>query len=155
MLAILILAFVAIPIVELAVILKVGALIGVWPTVLLLVVDSALGAALLRREGRRAWQAFRQALLQGRWPGDEIAQGALVLVGGALLLTPGFVTDGVGLLLLLPPTRAATSRLIRRRLVVSGRLQPPGRRGRPPADDVKVLAVEPDDVQESHTDHAE
>lgn len=133
MLPILLLAFVLVPIIELAVILEVGRSLGVWPTVIILLADSLLGAVLVRREGRRAWSAFRRALEQGRWPGDEVTQGALVLIGGALLLTPGFVTDAAGLLAVLPPTRALASRLIRRRLrpaPLRGRAtrRPPGRR---------------------------
>jgi UPF0716 protein FxsA len=111
----LVLTFVIVPLVELAVILQVGQLIGPWWTIALLVVDSIIGAWLLKREGARAWRAFRDALGAGRWPGDEVTQGGLVIVGGTLLLTPGFVTDGLGLLLLLPPTRAGLSRLIRAR----------------------------------------
>jgi UPF0716 protein FxsA len=112
----LVLAFVIVPLVELAVILQVGELIGPWWTISLLVVDSIIGAWLLKREGARAWRAFRDALGAARWPGDEVTQGALVIVGGTLLLTPGFVTDGLGLLMLLPPTRAGLSRLIRARV---------------------------------------
>jgi UPF0716 protein FxsA len=107
-------AFVVVPLVELAVNLQVGDVLGVPTTILLLLLDSILGAVLVKREGRRAWDAFRRALSAGRWPGDEVAQGALVLVGGALLLTPGFVTDVVGLLAVLPPTRAVASRGLRR-----------------------------------------
>jgi UPF0716 protein FxsA len=112
----LVLAFVIVPLVELAVILQVGELIGPWWTIALLVIDSIIGAWLLKREGARAWRAFREALGEARWPGDEVTQGALVIVGGTLLLTPGFVTDGVGLAMLLPPTRAGLSRLIRARV---------------------------------------
>ena len=112
----LLLAFIVVPIVELYVIGQVGGAIGLWPTLALLLIDSLAGAVLVRREGRRAWTAFRDALSAGRWPGDEVVQGALVLVGGALLLTPGFVTDAVGLLLVLPPTRAVAARLIRARM---------------------------------------
>ncbi len=114
--ALLFLAFLVMPLVELFVILQVGEVIGGWWTVLLLVVDSLLGAVIVRREGRRAWTAFREALGAGRWPADEVAQGALVLVGGALLLTPGFVTDVMGLAFVLPPTRALLSGLIRSRV---------------------------------------
>ena len=87
------LAFVAVPVLEIWVILQVGQVIGGWPTVLLLVLDSLLGVWLLRREGVRTWQALRDALAQARLPGRELADAALVLVGGTLLLTPGFVTD--------------------------------------------------------------
>jgi UPF0716 protein FxsA len=112
----LIVAFVVVPLVELAVILQVGQLIGPWWTIALLILDSIIGAWLLKREGARAWRAFRDALGEGRWPGDEVTQGALVIVGGTLLLTPGFVTDGLGLAMLLPITRAGMSRLIRARV---------------------------------------
>ena len=108
--------FVVVPLIELAVILQVGQTLGVWWTIALLVTFSIVGAVLLRRQGRRAWRAFRDALAEGRWPGDEVTQGALVIVGGTLLLTPGFVTDAVGFLLLIPFTRAGVSRLIRSRL---------------------------------------
>lgn len=108
--------FVVIPLIELAVILQVGQAIGAGWTIALLVLFSIVGAALLRHEGRRAWLAFRSALEAGRWPGDEVTQGALVIVGGTLLLTPGFFTDGVGFLLLIPITRAGLAKLIRARL---------------------------------------
>ncbi|MFP5309552.1 MAG: FxsA family protein [Actinomycetes bacterium] len=109
-------AFIAVPLVELFVIGQVADVIGLGWTILLLVADSLLGAVLVRNEGRRAWQAFRTALSNARWPGDEVAQGALVLVGGALLLTPGFVTDVLGLLLVAPPSRRVLSKVLRVRL---------------------------------------
>ena len=108
--------FVVVPLIELWVILQVGQVLGVGWTIALLVLFSIIGAALLRHQGRRAWRAFRGALEEGRWPGDEVTQGALVIVGGTLLLTPGFFTDGVGFLLLIPISRAGLSRLIRSRL---------------------------------------
>lgn len=108
-------AFIAVPILELAVIVEVGSYIGTGPTIVLLVADSVAGAWLVKREGRRAWDAVHTALSRGNWPGDEVVQGALVLAGGALLLTPGFVTDVVGLLAVLPPTRALASRTLRSR----------------------------------------
>lgn len=110
----LLIAFIVVPIVELAVIIQVGGYIGVWQTIGLLILDSVIGAVLVKREGRRAWDAFRRALAETRWPGDEVTQGALVLFGGALLLTPGFVTDLVGLFAVVPPTRAFASRVLRR-----------------------------------------
>jgi UPF0716 protein FxsA len=114
--AILVLLFVVVPIVEILVIIQVGQAIGAWWTVLLLVADSVLGAWLLRREGARTWRAFREALQAGRWPGDEVAQGAMVIVGGTLLLTPGFVTDVVGFILLVPVSRRVLSRTVRSRV---------------------------------------
>lgn len=127
----LVIAFVVVPIVELAVIGAVGDRVGLGPTLVLLLVDSVVGAVLVRREGRRAWSAFRETISSGRWPGDEVAQGALVLVGGALLVTPGFVTDAVGLAFVLPPTRAVLSRFVRSRLRPMG-VGFPGAGPRPP-----------------------
>lgn len=114
--AVVLLAILVVPLVELAVIMQVGDVIGIGWTLVLLVAVSVFGAWLVKREGRRAWTAFRVALAAGRWPGDEVVHGALVLVGSVLLVTPGFVTDVVGFALLLPPTRAVVSRLVRARL---------------------------------------
>jgi UPF0716 protein FxsA len=114
--AILVSLFVIVPLVELVVILQVGSMIGAGWTIALLIADSVLGAVLLKVEGRRAWWQFRTALAEGRWPGDEVAQGGLVIVGGTLLLTPGFVTDVIGFLMLLAPTRRVLARGLRRRV---------------------------------------
>lgn len=110
------LVFIVVPIVELAVILQVGQLIGLWPTIALLVVVSVVGTWLVRREGMRAWNAFRAALAHSRLPTNEVVDGALVLFGGALLLTPGFVTDLLGLSLVFPPTRRVINRAVRNRV---------------------------------------
>jgi len=101
----LLIAFLVVPIVEIYVILQVGHLIGGWPTVALLIAESLLGAWIMRREGRRAWRALTTTFQQGGLPDRELADAALVLVGGALLLTPGFVTDIFGFLFVLPFTR--------------------------------------------------
>lgn len=108
--------FILVPLAEILVIVQVGSAIGGWWTAGLLVADSLLGAWLLRVEGRRAWQQFRTALQEGRWPGDEVAQGALIIVGGTLLLTPGFLTDILGFLFLVAPTRRFVSRRLRARV---------------------------------------
>lgn len=113
----LVFAFIVVPLVELWVIGVVADALTLGPTLVLLLVDSVIGAVLVRREGSRAWQAFRSAIGEGRVPDLEIIQGALLLFGGALLLTPGFVTDVVGLALVLPVTRAPLARLIRLRAV--------------------------------------
>ena len=91
-------------------IIQVGQAIGALWTVLILIVDSLIGARLLSWQGRRAWAAFQAALTEGRIPHREVLDGVLIIVGGAFLLTPGFITDAVGLLLLIPPTRAAFRR---------------------------------------------
>lgn len=110
----LVVLFIVIPIAELYVIIQVGQLIGVWPTLLLLLADAVLGSMLLKREGRNAWRRFNEALASRRFPGREVADGALIIVGGTLLLTPGFITDVFGLFLLLPPTRAISRRILKR-----------------------------------------
>lgn len=99
------LALLLVPIIEIAALIGVGRVIGTWPTVALLVFESLLGAWLMRREGRRAWSALRGALQTGAMPSRELADAALVLIGGTLLLTPGFVTDVVGFFFVLPLTR--------------------------------------------------
>ena len=95
----------AIPLLEIFVLIQVGQVIGPWWTILLLVVSGVLGTWLIRREGGRAWRALSEALQTGRMPARELADGALILVGGTLMLAPGFVTDAVGMLLILPLTR--------------------------------------------------
>jgi UPF0716 protein FxsA len=107
---VLLLLFVVVPVVEIWVIVLVGQAIGIVPTLLLLLADAVLGTWLFRREGRKAWAALRDAIAERRVPAKEVADGALVVVGGAFLLSPGFVTDAVGVLCLLPPTRAVLRR---------------------------------------------
>ncbi len=104
--------FVALPIVEIYIIIQVGHAIGALPTVLLLVAESIFGGWLVKREGRRAWSALRTTFSTGRLPGRELLDGALVLVGGTLLLTPGFVTDLFGFFFVLPFTRPLARRLV-------------------------------------------
>jgi UPF0716 protein FxsA len=112
----LIAVFILIPLVELYVILKVGDAIGVVWTILILAADSVLGSLLLRSQGRTVWRRFNEALAAGKMPHREVVDGVLVILGGTLLITPGFVTDVVGLVLLVPPTRALVRRLAVRRL---------------------------------------
>jgi UPF0716 protein FxsA len=110
----LVLVFIVVPIAELFVIIQVGELIGVWPTLLLLLLDAIVGSWLLKREGRAAWRRFNEALAERRMPGKEVADGFLVILGGALLIAPGFLTDILGVLLLIPVTRAVFRRILRR-----------------------------------------
>jgi UPF0716 protein FxsA len=111
--AILVALFIVVPIVELYVIIQIGSAIGVWPTIALLLADAVLGSLLLRHQGRGAWQRFNAALAERRFPGREVADGLLIAVGGTLLLTPGFVTDVLGAIFLIPATRAIVRRLLR------------------------------------------
>ncbi len=104
--------FIVVPLAELYVIIQIGQEIGIIPTLLLLVADSIIGTMLLRSQGRMAWQRFNAATAAGRIPAREVADGALIILGGALLLTPGFLTDIFGLLFLIPPTRAFVRRFV-------------------------------------------
>lgn len=122
--ALLVVALVVVPLVEIYLLIQVGQVIGALPTIGLLVAMSVLGAWLLRREGTRTWRAFRAALGSGRVPAKEVADGGLVIFGGALLLTPGFATDLLGLALVLPPTRAVFRRMLTG--LVAKRLGVPG-----------------------------
>jgi len=148
---VLLVALLVVPLLEIAAILAVGRAIGGWPTLLLLLAESALGAWLVRHEGARSWRALTTALSTGRMPSRQLADAALVLVGGTLLLTPGFLTDVVGFVFVLPVTRPFARRaleaVVARRLlggvlggVHSGDGPPepaPGERSgpRPPASD--------------------
>jgi UPF0716 protein FxsA len=108
--------FIVVPLAELYVILKVGDAIGALWTIVLLAADSVLGSLLLRAQGRSVWRRFNEAMAAGRVPHRELIDGVLVIFGGAFLITPGFLTDIVGLTLLIPPTRAVIRRLVARRL---------------------------------------
>ena len=108
----LLVAFVVVPLVEIYVIIQVGQAIGPWWTILLLIADSILGSWLVRREGARAWRALRSALEERRMPANELADGMLILVGGLLMLTPGFVLDIVGAFCILPFTRPVGRRVL-------------------------------------------
>ncbi len=123
-------AFVVVPILEIYVIIQVGQVIGAWWTIVLLIADSIFGAWLIRHEGRRSWQALTGALDSGRMPASELADGGLILVGGTLMLSPGFVTDALGILLILPFTRPVArrmlTRVVSRRLLGSDDVQRPG-----------------------------
>lgn len=123
------------PLTELFVIIQVGEVIGPWWTIGLLVAVSAIGAAIVKSEGRKAWRHLSEALSAGQVPGKELADGALLIAGGTLLLVPGFVTDVVGLLCVLPFTRPLVRSLLltvlQRRAVAAahGRYAPQERGG--------------------------
>jgi UPF0716 protein FxsA len=128
MLPLLLLLFIVVPIAELFVIIQVGEAIGVWWTIALLIADAVLGSMLARSQGRAAWRRFNEALQAGRVPAREVLDGALVLGGGAFLLAPGFLTDIVGALLLLPPTRALIRAVLVRRFadrMIAAAARPP------------------------------
>jgi UPF0716 protein FxsA len=136
------LLFIVVPLAELYVIIQVGEWLGVLPTIALLLLDSILGTMLMRAQGRSVWRRFNEALRAGRAPARETLDGALVLLGGAFLLTPGFLSDFLGVALLAPPTRALIRRTVARRLL--GRMTlsmsggPAFRRPAPRTDDYDV-----------------
>lgn len=105
--------FIAVPVAEIYVIIQVGQLIGVAPTIALMLLSAVVGAYLLRSQGRQAWRRFNETMAQRRVPAREVFDGAMIIFGGALLLTPGFLTDILGITLLLPPGRAVVRRLAR------------------------------------------
>ncbi|MGH3445456.1 MAG: FxsA family protein [Nocardioidaceae bacterium] len=106
------LLFVVFPIVEIYVLIQIGQVIGALWTVLLLLADAFAGSYLIKHQGGRAWKALHEALEQHRMPARELADGALILIGGTLLLTPGFVSDVFGLFCVLPFTRPLARRLL-------------------------------------------
>jgi len=118
----LLLLFTIVPILELAVIIDVGRRIGTWNTVIVVLLTAVLGSYLVRLEGIGVVYRIRESLSYGLFPGDELLDGALVLVAGALLLTPGFLTDGLGFLAVFPPSRAVIRRMLKRYLEARFRL---------------------------------
>jgi UPF0716 protein FxsA len=146
--ALLLILFVLVPLAELYVIFQVGDAIGAVWTILLLAADSILGAWLMKSQGRAVWRRFNAALAEGRAPTREVFDGVLVIFGGAFLITPGFITDVIGVVFLLPPTRALIRRIAARRLLSAGAVRvarfPRGGRGAPEAWDVDGTATEHD-----------
>lgn len=144
--------FLIVPVLDLALLVAVGERVGFWPTVAVVVLTALVGSTLARREGVAAWQRVQARLGDGGLPGPELIDGLIILISGALLLTPGFLTDVAGLLGLLPPTRAAARRALRRRFeraVQSGSVRvvgtgtpfggPPFSPPRPTVEDAEVI----------------
>jgi len=109
-------AFIVVPIVEIAVLLRVGGAIGGLETLVLVIAMAVAGASLARHQGLTAMRKLQESMATGREVGRSMIESVLVLVAAVLMITPGFVTDGVGLLLLLPPVRAAVAAAIQRSL---------------------------------------
>lgn len=117
----LVIAFIIVPIIEIYLIVQVDAAIGGWETLGLLVLDSVVGAWLVRREGFSILARVQATLGRGELPTDDLVEGLLVLFAGALMLTPGFLTDALGFVLLLPPTRAMVRNVLKARF--AGRIR--------------------------------
>jgi UPF0716 protein FxsA len=146
--------FVAVPIIEIALFIQIGGWIGLWPTLAIVVLTAAVGTILVRTQGLQTLRALQANVERGGDPMGPIAHGALILLAGVLLLTPGFFTDGVAVALLVPPVRAAVIRWGAARLTVfaAGRMQRPApgapgprSRGRPETVEAEyeVLDEEP------------
>ncbi len=137
---ILFLLFLAVPMVEIYFLIKVGNMIGAIPTISLVVFTALLGALLLRVQGWMTLQRARLSMAQGQLPATEMLEGVLLVFAGALLLTPGFVTDAIGFLLLVPPVRKALVRWFISRS--SGPFGPPGVPGKPPGQGPRTIEGE-------------
>jgi len=112
MVGLLFIVLLAVPIVEIALFVEIGGLIGLWPTIAIVIATALAGAALLRMQGLATLRSARASLAENRFPIDEVFDGLCLAVAGALLLTPGFFTDAVGLLLFVPPVRAEIRRRV-------------------------------------------
>ena len=147
--AVILLAFAATAIVEVAVFVEVGGAIGLWPTLLAVVATAVTGGWLLRRQGLAALRRARRDLAAGRPPIEELFDGLCLLLAGALLLTPGFVTDAGGLALFVPGLRARLRRALGRRLFAFARVSPAAGAARAPGEagviEGRFEEVEPDD----------
>ena len=145
------LLLVAVPIIEIALFIQVGGWIGLWPTIAVVILTAMAGTVLLRAQGLAMLGELQRKLNHGGNPAPELAHGALILVSGVLLLTPGFFTDGVGFALLVPPVRAAVIRFLASRMTVVGmhsaghRHHHPGPHGGPDTVDGEYEVIDPDE----------
>lgn len=135
------LLFVGVPIIEITLFIQVGGFIGLFPTLAVVVLTAFVGTTLMRRQGIMTLQRLQNTLAEGQNPADPIAQGAMILVAGVLLLTPGFFTDAVGLALLFPPVRVVLFNWAKSRIIVGGFSMsstgtPPFRQGRSDGDTI-------------------
>jgi UPF0716 protein FxsA len=114
----LLILFILVPLIEIGLFITVGGQIGLWPTLAIVVFTAVLGTWMLREQGLRELSRLRSSIEQMRDPTDSLANGAMILFAGALLLTPGFFTDTIGFLLLIPAFRVAVMRYVRTRVNV-------------------------------------
>lgn len=112
------LAFLAVPLIEIALFIQVGGAIGLWPTLAIVVLTAIAGTILVRTQGRMALNNVRQSFGTLADPSEPLAHGAMILFSGALLLTPGFFTDAVGFALLVPAVRSAVFNYLRKRIKI-------------------------------------
>ncbi|EMC2456480.1 membrane protein FxsA [Vibrio cholerae] len=118
MFPILLFLFIAVPVIEIALFIQVGGVLGVWPTIALVLLTAIIGASLVRSQGLQTLLTVQQRLAQGQLPAQQILEGVMLAVAGVLLLTPGFFTDILGMLVLLPAPRAYFAKQLMSRVVV-------------------------------------
>ncbi|MFG5011725.1 membrane protein FxsA [Vibrio cholerae] len=118
MFPILLFLFIAVPVIEIALFIQVGGVLGVWPTIALVLLTAIVGASLVRSQGLQTLLTVQQRLAQGQLPAQQILEGVMLAVAGVLLLTPGFFTDILGMLVLLPAPRAYFAKQLMSRVVV-------------------------------------
>ena len=152
-------AFIAVPLAEIALFIEVGGVIGLWPTLAIVVLTALVGTALLRAQGLATFARAQAALARGDLPMQEVMHGFFLVIAGALLLTPGFLTDAVGMALFVPAVRSALGRAIRRaalahaevRVYTTGAQPQPDRQGEKPGPiiegEAEVEAPPPDDTE--------
>ncbi|GAA5132505.1 FxsA family protein [Thalassotalea piscium] len=120
MFRVLFLLFIIIPIIEITVLMQVGSWLGLWPTIGIVILTAWVGAKYVKQQGVATLQSVQEKMAKGQMPSDEIVEGMLLLIAGIVLVTPGFVTDIFGLVLLLPATRKGIIKTVQKHIVVNG-----------------------------------
>ncbi|CAH0524413.1 FxsA family protein [Vibrio hippocampi] len=118
MFAVLLLLFIFVPIIEIGLFIQVGGFLGLWPTIGLVLLTAFVGASLVRSQGLQTLMSVQTRLQQGEMPAQQILEGVMLAVSGVLLLTPGFMTDAFGMLVLLPAPRAVMAKYLMTKMVV-------------------------------------
>ena len=150
----LLVAFLAVPLIEIALFIQVGGLIGLWPTLVIVIITAILGTSLVRSQGRTAMNDLRGSFSQLNDPSEPLAHGAMIIFSGVMLLTPGFFTDAVGFLLLVPPIRKALIKYAKSRVNVQHiQMGPDPRRPRQKNDDSDVIEGDFFEVEPNSTNH--
>ncbi len=119
MFPILLFLFIAVPIVEIGLFIQVGGMLGLWPTISLVLITAFVGASLVRSQGLQTLLTVQQRMLRGEMPAQQIVEGVMLAVSGVLLLTPGFMTDAMGMVVLLPAPRAVIAKYLMSKVVVT------------------------------------
>lgn len=152
--AILFIALVGVPLIEIAVFIEVGGTIGLWPTLAIIVITAIVGTALLRQQGLSTLHSAQREMEAGRMPVRELFDGVCILAAGAFLLTPGFVTDAVGLALMVPPVRTVLGRWLWQAVATRGHFEFRTHRRKQPRDgDQTTIEGEFHEVDDARPDH--